>query len=152
MTDRPAVPDEELLDQLRSAQDRQLPVPENMIDLIMTGYDISNIDAAVAALVEDASLAEAGAVRDDDSDLRLLSFEHADLSIECEVRGVDRRVLGHVDAGGPGSLHLDDVEGSETTALDELGGFEFVLRSSRAFRLRWEPEDGGTVVTEWVVP
>ncbi len=149
----PIPDDDELLELLKSAQEESLAIPPTMMDLIMTGYDITNVDTAVAALVEDTSLAGAGAVRDDGSDIRLLAFEHDGFQVEFELRGQDGRLLGHIDAEDPGLLHLHQLGHDEMpVTLDQLSGFEITLTSGKPFRLRWQPELGDAVVTDWLIP
>jgi hypothetical protein len=155
--------DDELLDEVRAALGSKLPVPDAMVELIMTGYDITNLDSHLAELVEDTLLSEAAGVRSSaaalpSSETRLLTFRYGEVTIEVELGPVAPHLVGHVDDAeapdGPegGSIHLDQAGRVASADLDDLGAFELTVTSGRPFRLRYQPPSGDPVVTDWLLP
>lgn len=144
--------DAELIDLLRDAVEERTRPSDGMVDMIMTGYDITNADASLARLVDDSRLDQVASVRSGSSTVRLLSFSAAGIDFEFELRPTEPRIVGHIDGADGGVIHLEQVDRIESLELDELGTFEFTLHSEAPFRLRHESVDGTSTATEWILP
>lgn len=144
--------EEELLDLLQSAVEERATPADSMVDMIMTGYDITNVDAQLAELVEDVRLTELESIRADNSLVRLVSFASGDLRFEFEIRPDAPEISGHLEPVMPGSLTLEQAASRQTIELGSLAEFEFSLTSTAPFRLRYQPPSGRTIVTEWILP
>jgi hypothetical protein len=127
------------------------PVPEFVQDAARAAFAWRDPDAAVADVVADGLLTEAG-VRATGGP-RLLSFRSTELTVELEVHeaGAQRRVLGRLSPAGAGRLRalVGDLEGDVTP--DERGRFVLDGLPAGPFRLRWAPADGTSVVTSWII-
>ena len=159
MTDFNQMSDEDLLVELRNAVDANLPVPDAMAGMIMAGYDITNLDASVAELIEDTRVGEVAGVRSGataSDDTRLVTFQHDDLVFELEIGPEAPQIVGHVEGGGAGTVRFEQPAAPappDPVVLDDLGSFEFIVGSSRPFRLRYEPAAGDApIVTDWLLP
>lgn len=141
-----------LLAELQSAVEARIPVSSEMVDMIMAGYDITNLDAVTAELVGEDRAGDLAAVRDTEGATRLLMFRSDSLSFEFELGKTAPQVVGHVDPPSSGTLHLEQSDTTVTAVLDDLGRFEFSLPSSKPFRLRYESANGNSIATDWVLP
>jgi hypothetical protein len=153
VSDQNDAADDALLAGLRAAFESNVPVPPSMVDMIMAGYDITNIDAHIAELVEESQLADNAGVRSTPlADSRLLVFEFGEVRFDFELRSEAPQIIGHVDGATDGTIHLEQAESSERAPLDQNGAFEFVTRSGAPFRLRLELPVGKPIATEWILP
>ncbi len=122
--------------------------------MLMAGYDIVMADTVEAALVHDSSTDELAAVRSGDAGARMLTYAVYDRDLEIEFELVDGRVVGHVDPPEGGRINLEQPANAdrmvETIEPDELGSFEFLLRSPATFRLRYVDAAGRSVATTWL--
>ena len=89
--DRQDAADEQLLARLRDASAAYDPVPEHVLAAARAALTTRRLDEELAALVADSALAEAG-VRAGAPDVRLLTFESAEVSLELQVEYRDDRV------------------------------------------------------------
>jgi len=142
--------DEELMARLRRIGAQVDPVPEVVMESARAALLTRRVDEELAELLLD-SAADSAAVRGAATQVRLLSFQRADLSLEVQAEYDDERVTlrGLVD-GPTGTIELDS--GGEVTAiaLDSDGGFSAELaRGPVRFRLR--TPDGRVVSTDWVL-
>ena len=153
MTDRQWEPtDEELLDKLRRSFVEDTPTPDNMVDMIMTGYDITNIDAHVAELTEDTAVDEPVGVRSAALGARLMTFEHGDLAIEFEIGPEAPQIVGHLEPPRPGRIRFEQPPQSETVELDGMARYQFTLATTTPFRLLYLPPAGTPIATAWILP
>lgn len=143
--------DDAILRQLKREVDDRLRPSTSMVEMIMTGYDITNLDAHLAELVADMGL-EAAEVRSSERQPRLITCSTGLVTFEFEVQSASPHVIGHLDAPGPGSLAIDQAGHSEQQDLDELAAFEFSLPTLAPFRLRFQPSTGLPTVTDWILP
>ena len=151
MTDRWQPSDEELLDTFkRSLQDT--PPPGNMVDMIMTGYDITNVDARLAELVEDTAVDEPVGVRSTALGARLLTCQYGDTAFEFEIGTDAPHIIGHLEPPQPGRMRFEQGDGSTTIDLDDLARYEFTLTSTAPFRLVYLPPNGTPIATDWILP
>ncbi len=143
--------DDVLAEELALALHEGPPSPDR-VAMIMTAYDIANLDTLEAALTHDSATGELAAVRSEDAGARLLTYT-TDESVEFDFEIVDGRIVGHVAPPAGGAIHLDQPFGPSAVPeveIDDLGGFEFVLGSSSAFRLRYVDGQGRSVATGWL--
>ncbi len=144
--------DDQLVELLRATVDDRAAAPASMLDMIMAGYDITNVDAFLAEVVEDVQLTEAAGLRATDGATRLITCGSDDLRFEFELRPIAPQVVGHLDPVVAGTLHLEQAEHAQAAELGDGADFEFTLRSSKPFRLRHRAADGTSVATEWILP
>lgn len=143
--DNPLDPaEEELMARLRNAAAELDPVPDHVLAAARAALSTRRLDEELAALVADSALADAG-VRAADAEVRLLSFETADVSLELQVeyRGGEVAVRGLV-TGAAGDAVVE-VAGERHTALVDEGWFAVTGLPRGATRVRV-----GSIVTSWV--
>jgi hypothetical protein len=121
------------------------PDPDT-VEMVMTGYDIARLDVVTAELVEETAMVP---VRAGESLIRLISAEGGGFRFEFEVRETAPQVVGRLVPIAPGSVALDQIGNQQTQPLDDLGSYEFSLLIGKPFRLRFEPDEGPAVATEW---
>ncbi len=145
--------DDQLLEELGQALAQDGPNPEQ-VEMLMAGYDIVMADTLEAALIHDSASDELAAVRSETADARMLAFADDEIEFEFEFELVAGRVVGHIDPPQPGTIYLEQPTMSGPTVdeatPDDLGAFEFPLRDSGTFRLRFVGADGQSVATGWI--
>ena len=152
MNDQTRPSNEELEELLREGADTFAPVPEGFTDMVMTGWDIVNVDAVVAQLVEDTALVAVEGVRTDELGARLLTFRSEGVTFEFEIGPEAPHIVGTIDPPQPGAVVLEQAEDAVTVDLDEGGRFAFELLGAGPFRLRFVSAGGEAYVTDWVIP
>ena len=149
---RPAdAADDELIARLRRVAARAAPVPEALLAAASAAFGLRELDVRVAELVRDSAVgASATAVRG--LGARMLSFEAADVVIECEVtaRGHRRDVIGQL-VGAVATAVQVQVAGTRPVDMrvDARGGFSVAGLPAGPFRLRCALADGSALVTSW---
>ena len=129
------------------------PVPDLVFDAAYAAFALRDLDAELARLVEDTSMAAAG-VRSSGTDTRLLSFETEHISIELQVTSLNGRstLLGQVvpvPLAGT-SIRLDVKDGTQfTVPVDDLGGFRFDDVIPGLVRLHVTVPGAAAVTTQW---
>jgi len=149
--------DEVLLDLLSEALHEADPVPEEAVAAAKAIAGLRDIDAELATLVADT-------VRDEDVLLfrhdvtmehtgaptdRMLSFSTPEITVDIEVEGDGRTVLGVIAPPMATSVDLESTGGMVRTTSDELGRFRLESASGGPCRLRIQAHDGA-VVTPWI--
>lgn len=128
------------------------PGPDG-VAMLMAGYDIVMADTVEADLVHDSAVDEVAAVRST-TEARMLTYRALDGELEIEVEIVDGTVVGHVEPGTGGTVRLEQPAVGRAPAMeveaDEHGSFQFVLRSSGTFRVRYVDRSGRSVATPWI--
>lgn len=143
--------DDQLVADLRRVAARVDPVPEALLTAARAAFGLRELDARVAELVRDSAVdASATAVRGPGG--RMLSFEAADIVIECEVtaRGRRRDVIGQL-VGAVAALLQVQVAGARAVdvPVDDYGRFSADDLPAGPFRLRCSLTDGSTLLTSW---
>jgi hypothetical protein len=143
--------DDELIGHLRRIAARADPVPEALYGAARAAFGLRELDVRVAELVRDSAVgASATAVRG--LGARLLSFEAADVVIECEVtaRGSRRDIIGQL-IGALAAAVQAQVAGAAAVDVraDEHGRFAVSDLPAGLFRLRCSLADGTTLMTSW---
>jgi hypothetical protein len=144
--------DRALLAELGRISAQADPVPPHVLAAARAAYALRDLDAELAQLVEDSSLA---GVRSGGTATRLLTFEAGDTELEVQVSYASGRatLLGQlVPAGEPGAqVRLATSAGGEGTAVevDDLGGFRFDDLAPGLVRVRVDRPGVGGVRTAW---
>lgn len=89
--DRQDAADDQLLARLRDTAAVFDPVPEHVLAAARAALTTRRMDEELAALVADSALTDAG-VRAGAAEVRLLTFESADVSLELQVEYRDDRM------------------------------------------------------------
>lgn len=125
------------------------PVPPAALRAAREAFSLRTLGAELAELAFD-SLDEAALVRGPDraQGPRFLTFRADGLTIEVEITGPPRRIIGRLapaDAAEP--VRIRRPGGSTTVTADALGRFTAPLPGPGPFSLRH-----GRVATDWVNP
>lgn len=130
--------------------------PAAVVDLARTLFGLRALDAELAELTADSAVdGLAVAVRGADSggDVRLLTFESAELAIEVEISGSGptRRVVGQLVPGGPATLEARQPSAAQPWRVeaDGRGRFEFDGLAPEPFSLTWSRPGSRAVTTRW---
>lgn len=148
-----AIPDgdQALFAQLARIADDIDPVPELAYELGRAVFDLRHLDSELAELVRDsAAETESMAGVRGELNVRLLSFEAADICIDLQVvpQTERRSLLGQV-AGVVAQVRVESTEGVVPVSVDPHGRFQ--LADLPAGRLRLQVDAAGTTyVTSWV--
>jgi hypothetical protein len=147
--------DDELLARLAKITKVVDPVPPSSYELGHASYGLLHIDDELAALVADSAL-DASAVRSQDSDVRLLSFEGkaAGLEIQVSPGRSASTLLGQLVPSDhhPGAVaHLETPGGAlASTPVDEDSRFEFDHVPHMLVRVRVERPGRAALSTGWL--
>jgi hypothetical protein len=118
--------DTELEEQLRQVAARFEPVPTELITAAIGAYTWRTIDAEIAELVFDSSVAQddAALVRGPQQG-RLLSFRSSGLTVDVEVTsaGARRSLIGQLVPPRRASIEIRQGNDVVTVEADELGRF-----------------------------
>ena len=151
MTDnQPAPSDGALIDHVRDALTSTADVPQAVYDAGYTAYTWRTVDAELAALMYDSAsaLADSGARSEQAATVRAMTFTSEGLTIEIEIR--DTEILGQIQPGNIGEVHVDQQNRPRTThPVDDVGGFLVSPVPTYPFRIV-VPTASGLVVTGWV--
>jgi hypothetical protein len=142
--------DDELMSWLRRVCAQVDRVPAVVVDGGRAAFLTRRMDEELAELLLDSSL-PGGQVRGDQEDVRLLSFEWADVSLEIQLEYVDDQVsLRGLVTGTSGAIGLELDGELRDLPIDTAGTFGTQLpRGAARFRLR--TDDGTRVATSWVL-
>ncbi|MEV4056036.1 hypothetical protein AB0J55_32920 [Amycolatopsis sp. NPDC049688] len=142
--------DDELMDVLRAAAGRADPVPDLVLRQARAALTTRDLDAELAELAFDSDLAEAGAVRADGEDVRLLSFASARVSVELQVEyGAGRVALRGLITGATGDAVVEVAGERHVRPIGEEGWFTAADLPRGATRVSVTAADGTTVTTGW---
>lgn len=159
MTATPDPADARLLARLGALAEAADPPPASLYAFGYAALSLrsSDLDLALARLVEDSTLELAG-VRGAQEEVRLLSFEGGDLAVDVQLdqRAGRRSLLGQVipaPPSGSGVVHLETADGTRIRAeVDHLGGFRIPDPPMGSARLVVQDGAGTStaVATDWV--
>jgi hypothetical protein len=147
--------DERLFASLKEALRDAEEVPPRFVETGKAAYAWHNIDAELADLTYDSSMAGSepvGATRAQDASLRALTYATTELTIEIEITG--DAVLGQVLPPQPGaaSAHVSGESAVAPTVVDEMGFFAIRPVPATAFRLRCVTSSGLDIMTGLIAP
>ena len=139
-----AASDDELLARLRNAANELDPVPEHVLAAARAAITTRRLDEELAELIADSALVES-AVRAAGGEVRLLSFEAADVSLELQVeyQGDEVSVRGLVT--GTAGEAVVEVAGTRHAVRIDDGWFAVTGLPRGATRVSVPG-----VVTSWV--
>lgn len=127
------------------------PVPRLAYELGHAAFELRRLDSELAELIRDSAVdRESLAGVRGELNVRLLSFEAADLDIDLQVvpQAGRRSVLGQV-VGTVTDVRMETAEGIVTAAVDPHGRFQVDDVAAGRMRLH-VAADGGVYVTSWV--
>lgn len=165
-TDPLPADDDALLDRLRAVAAEADPPPELTVLAARAAFATRRLDEELAELVLDS--AEAGADLEDQGvtapssvraahhDVRVLSYEVGELTVEVQVQqdtGHGHELRGLVDGARVEAVTVEAGGGADThvVPVDEEGWFRAAPVRPGPVRLRLAPPGGPAVVTSWVV-
>lgn len=151
MSDHKSQNEEPTLEALRDALGYTDVPDQDTVDMVMTGYDIVNLQVITAALTYDSDLDEAlVSVRDDAAGMRSITAEGGGYVLDLDIRTEAPELIGRIRPIAQGEIALDQSGNHQSIELEEHGSFEFGLRAGQPFRLRFIPTDGESVATDWI--
>ncbi|MCA1674874.1 MAG: hypothetical protein LC799_22670 [Actinobacteria bacterium] len=143
--------DQALFARLARIADEIDPVPRLAYELGHAALELRRLDSELAELIRDSAVdRESLAGVRGELNVRLLSFEAADLDIDLQVvpQAGRRSVLGQV-VGTATDVRMETSEGIVAAALDPHGRFQVDDVAAGRMRLH-VAADGGVYVTSWV--
>jgi hypothetical protein len=147
--------DDELVEQLRGVAAQADPVPETFLRAARGSYTWRIVDHELAELAYDSLLDDARTpVVRGGGDIRLLTFEAPELTIELEVTvsGNDRRIAGQLIPEIEAIVEISHGGGTEVITTDRLGRFAAgpVTAGPVSLSCRRAGALAAVVSTEWV--
>lgn len=140
--------EDELMDELRRAAAQADPVPDLVLRQARAALTTRDLDAELAELAFDSELA-AAAVRGTE-DVRLLSFESAQVSVELQVESENGAVsLRGLVTGATGDAVVEVAGESHPRPIDAEGWFTASGLPGGPTRVKVTAADGTTVTTGW---
>lgn len=139
--------DNELFELLRTALESDTDSDEDLIDMIMTGYDLTASGARVVEAIERSELANTRSSADAP---RFWTCTVDDLRFDFELAG--ESVVGSIVPVAAGRMILHQPDGIASVELSETGSFEVTRLSDGPFRLYYQPSEGEPVATGWILP
>jgi hypothetical protein len=141
--------DEDLMSSLRRIAAQVDPVPQDVIDGGRAAYLTRRLDAELAELLLDSAVGSAQ-VRGVAEQVRLLSFQLDDISLEVQAEYADDHVSVRGLVGGPSVAVEVELAGERRELpVDPDGQFGTRLpRGAARFRLRTR---GRSITTSWVL-
>jgi hypothetical protein len=132
------------------------PPPANSYAIGYGLFSLYRMEDELAALVAD-SLTSAGAVRASTTDVRMLSFESSELTVEVQSSRIGGRisVLGQVFESDSGEtavrvVYLETQDGIQASVVaDSAGRFEFEDIPAGLVRFRVATGENSGVATAW---
>jgi hypothetical protein len=146
--------DDRLFTSLKEALREAEELPPRFVDVGKAAFAWHNIDAELADLTYDSSMAEVqpvGAMRAQDASLRALTYATADLTIEIEITA--DAVLGQIlpPQAASASIYLAAGPVAETP-VDDMGFFAIRPVPRSSFRLRCVTPAGLDIMTGLITP
>jgi hypothetical protein len=148
--------DEVLLARLSEAIDEADPVPPEAVAAAKAVARLQDIDAELAIFVADSRLDEEALLfrhdltmeRSGQQSDRFVSFATPQISIDLEVQGDGRTVVGVITPTISAQVDLETTSGTATTTSDDLGRFHLASGPGPC-RLRVHVDDGA-IITPWI--
>jgi hypothetical protein len=146
--------DDAFMDHLRAVAAEADPPPELTVLAARAAFATRRLDEELAELVLDSADGFTS-VRSGDTEVRVLSFEIGDVTVEVQVQDTDHghELRGLVDGARPGTVTIESGASTDTLSVpvDEEGWFGAAPIRPGPMRLRLTTPGGPTVVTTWVV-
>jgi hypothetical protein len=125
-------------------------VPDDVVGAAKASFAWRSVDDELAALVYDSADDTPALVGVRGGSARQLTFEAGELTIELEVGGATRGVVGQLSPAQAASIEFRHDGGSAFVDTDALGRFGIERVPDGPVSLRLLPAGGGRVATDWV--
>jgi hypothetical protein len=139
--------DDELLAELGAVLLAEDPMPASVVAAARGAMVWRTVDAELAVLSADSLLVAVGGVRGGDE--RQLTFESPSVSVEIDIVEGGHHLMGQVVPPQAGRIELAGPRIQAGVDADRHGQFVLDAPVGPA-RLRFRPESGPSVVTDWV--
>lgn len=143
--------DDDLAARLGHVLARRDPVPQDVIHAAKASGAWRTVEAELALLLYDSVLDEESAgVRGGGS--RLLTFTSARVTVDVEILGWGRTVVGQVDGPGSALVEICYADGAVAVETDASGHFTHASGRTGPMSVRiTDARTGAAIRTEWVV-
>lgn len=143
--------DDDLINRLRRIAADFDPPPDAVVDNARAGFSMRRIDDEIATLLMDSAV-ESELVRGTAQDVRLLSFQTAEILVELQAKPAGDQVsLRGLVTGASGHVTVETANRRWTAAIDAEGWFTVTDLPGGATRLRLRTPDGRSVTTSWTL-
>ena len=143
--------DERTLEMIRRAVAEPGDASEEVVQMVMMGYDLTVSNGPIAIVAEDTALTGLVAVRAGyGEEPRFVSCQADGVLFEFEIE--KSRVIGTIDPPQAGRIVLQRPEPAASCEIGRSGSFELALDGTSPFRLVYETEAGESIATEWLLP
>jgi hypothetical protein len=143
--------DDELAARLGRVLSAYDPVPSNVVAAAKASSAWRTIDAELAVLVYDSVLDKNECVGVRGGGARLLAFTSPDVTVELEVLGAGRGLIGQVGGTTAARVQICHPDGSVSVQTDSIGHFSLPSVPTGPMTVRVIDEASGAVTqTEWV--
>ena len=143
-----------LEERLRRVATEADPVPDSVVAAARAAFTTRDLDAELAELVADSAVDEEPVLtRSVLSDVRMLSFAAADVTVDVDVEPGPQTgtVLLHgMAVGAVGEIVVVTPGSRVPAAIDAHGRFESLAVMSGPVRLELTTADGRRLATSWV--
>jgi hypothetical protein len=144
--------DDQLIELLGQALSAAEPVPAHTMQAAYETMTAETFDAELARLVFDSATDELVGVRGAADATRQVTFSAPGVEIEIMVvSDGERRLIGQLVPPQTAIVELRLGDEVRETGTDNLGRFQFGTIPTGQIRLAITTQDGGRVVTEWMV-
>jgi hypothetical protein len=144
--------DDDMMAGLRRAADQLDPVPDLVLRAARAALSTRRMDDELAALLMDSELVTPGQVRAAGDDVRLLSFETEQVSIELQVEHIDGLIsLRGLVSGASGEAVIEATAERRAVPIDDEGWFVTNGLPRGATRVRVTADSGAPTTTGWVL-
>jgi len=143
--------DDQLIQMLGQALHAAEPVPAHALVAAHETLSAETFDAELARLVFDSATDQLVGVRGAET-ARQVTFRAPGVEIEIMVMAEgERRLIGQLVPPQLATVEMRFGEEVRETATDSLGRFQFATVPTGSIQLAVTTDDGGKVVTEWMV-
>jgi hypothetical protein len=125
-------------------------VPAGVVAAAKASFAWRSIDDELASLVYDSADEPGLLAGVRGGSARQLTFSSDGLTIELEVDGPGRGLVGQLVPPQPAAIEVRHLDGSSFVSADELGRFDLVQVPHGPVSLRCEAGAGGRIATDWV--
>lgn len=139
--------DDDLMRLLSETLDEAEPLSDDLVDTVAgAAFELRRLDAVIADLIFDSTLAASGARGDDTS--RNLVFSKHGVEAELELDADGEAVHGLVQPPDT-RCEVETPTGTTVVEVDESGRFDITV-DARRFRLILTPSSGSRIATPWI--
>lgn len=145
-------PDDELMSRLGEILARVDPVPEDVVAAAKASATWRTIDTELATLSYDSVLDRNELIGVRGGGSRLLTFTSPGITVELEVLGGGRGLIGQIGGTAADRVEICFPHGAQSVETDALGHFSLSRPHRGPMSVRVTDDGAGTVFqTEWVV-